>query len=352
MGGLLAALWFVPAVLAKESALLYAAAAVAWLATTRRGGLWTAGFVGGLLPIAALTTAMQAKAFAGRTEGVVDNVLVALHGTDRLVAGLAIAARGAWMSLVPTGLAPSHGYAVYSTAVAGLWPQALVGGVLLLASAGLGVFALVRQRPLFAVGLVLWAGSLLAGSHLLFVGPTELAERLLYPATIATCAGLAAVLWIGPGQVAVRQLLGVVVALGLTAATVDAQRAWARPLDLWQRAVAVEPAAWRSRHNLGDALAKSGQVSDGMWHLLVGVWLRRHLPQPVDLRLIDALELLPLQDRLVRAASVLEPQDPCGLIADVAAKAYPNSEANQAAARKILGQATGCPEPVAAPASR
>jgi hypothetical protein len=338
---LLASLWFLPAVLAKESALLYAAVGMVWLAATRSAGL--AVLAAGVAPTAIWTVAMQAKAFAGRTEGAVDNVLVALGGLERAVTGLAIVSRAALMSLLPVGLAPSHGYAVYTSDVGDLWPAAGVGAVLLAATVVAGMWAIWRQRPLFAAGLAMWGGTLLAGSHLLFVGPTELAERLLYPATIVTCMGMAALLWLRPWPLAQRQLVAAVTVLGLLAATWEAQRPWAQPLTLWQRAVEVEPKSWRHQHNLGDALAKSGQTTAGLWHVLVGVWLRRNLPKPVDFRLVEALELLPLAERMARAPQVLDPVDPCGLIGQFAAKAYPTSPANQAAAARILTQQTPCP---------
>ncbi len=348
---LLAALWLGPAILAKESAVLFGLAGLAWLVAQRRGGFeqrrgrhalaWTAGW----MPIALISLRMQALAFGGKREAAVDNVLAAMPAADRWLAGLSLVARQALMTVVPAGLAPSHGYAAYTADVADLLPAALLGGLLIAVGLGAGIWALVKQKAWLALGLVIYAGPLIAGSHLLFVGPTELAERLLYPATAVPAAALALAMQRGV-QTRARQRLALgLLLLAMAAANWQAQRPWHQPLALWQRGAETEPKSWRIQHNLGTELARAGQVEEGLWHLLVGVWLRRQLPKPVDFRLVEALELLPTGERLRRAPAVLGGPDACGLIDALAETAYPTSPADQQQTRAILRQHTPCPGP-------
>lgn len=342
--GLLAALWLVPAILAKESAVLFGLAGLAWLAAHRRGALalaWTAGW----MPIALISLRMQALAFGGKREAAIDNVLAALPAADRWLAGLSLVARQALLTVVPAGLAPSHGYAAYTTDVADLLPAALVGGLLIAVGLGAGIWALVKHKAWLSLALVIYAGPLIAGSHLLFVGPTELAERLLYPATAVPVAALALAIQRGVQTQARQRLALGLLLLAMAAASWQAQRPWHQPLALWQRGAEVEPKSWRIQHNLGTELARAGQVEEGLWHLLVGVWLRRQLPKPVDFRLVEALELLPTGERLRRAPAVLGGPDACGLIDALATTAYPTSPADQQQTRAILHQHTPCPGP-------
>ncbi|MCB9740124.1 MAG: hypothetical protein H6747_12735 [Deltaproteobacteria bacterium] len=276
--------------------------------------------------VSAAVLAMVTRAHGGAREGVLDNVLGVLAPSARVVTAFAIIARQALQLVLPIGVAPDHSYGVFSTDVGPIVAEAAVGAVLVLLAAGVGLLALRRGDRARALWIALAAGPIVAGSNLLFIGPTEYAERALYPATLAACAAIA------PLLVERRIVAGVLLAAALlfsARTTVP----WRSQRALFEAAVQTEPRSWRIHHNLGDALAREGEVERGLWHVMLATHLKRSAPAPVDWRVVDALTLAEGSERLLLAPGALAPNDACGLIEAFAVAAYGGSPDPGAIAR-------------------
>ena len=277
--------------------------------------------------------------------------MVALSPASRVWTALSLVWRGARVLVWPDDVAPNHSYAVYDADAMALWPWALGGTLVLGAFAGLGWRALQRREVGQAVLIALCAGPILAGSNLLFVAPTEFAERLLYASALAPAAWAAT--WLdrqarSPAAGDPRRK-GPIVAFAallcaLAALTFWHQRPWRSQGALFAHAVDVEPRSWRNQHNLGDVLAKSGEVEPGLWHVMLGAHLRRSLPTPLDWRVVDALALLPVRERLLMAPAALAADDACGLIEALVVAAWPGdaSAGDAAMARAVFAQRYDC----------
>lgn len=384
--------------LCKETALL-GLPLLGLLAFCRRDrpGAWMA-LAASALPVAALTLLMVGRAHGGGGEQASDNVLAALEPAPRLVLALAIAWRGASDTILPLQVAPNFSHGVYHADVAAFAGQALAGAVVALAAATWALRALWRRDFALLCWILLWAAPIVAVSNLLYVAPTEYAQRLLYGAVLPVCVGLvfggwrvAVRGWPGgaglagaevPGMAVVGDggpapdglvggwvgasggasvgasggasggasvgasedavvtaarrglsrgaLVGLLVGLGVFAAfaalRVRDQRAWHGQIALFSRAVEVVPESWRVQHNLGDALAKSGNMPEGVWHLLLGVHLQRQRPVAVDWGVVRALELEPVQERLLLGPAALAGGQACELIEALLRKAWPGPE--------------------------
>lgn len=346
--------------LVKESALLGLPLLAIALWTRRASMRSWLGFVATAGGVATAVLTMVARAHGGAAEGASDNVLVALPTGGRLLTALALVWRGARVLVWPDDVAPNHSYAVYDAAAGALWPWALAGTLVLGGALVTGLRALARHDTATAVLLGLCAGPIVAGSNLLFLAPTEFAERLLYVSALAPAAwaasGLDALLRRNraAGRRTGAAWLGAAIVLAtLATVTVWHQRPWRDQRALFAHGVAIEPRSWRNQHNLGDALAKAGEVESGLWHVLLGAHLRRSLPQPLDWRVVEALELLPVRERLLTGPAALAGPDACGLIEALIAAAWPGeaSARDAAQARTVFAQRYDCPGPGSAQAS-
>ncbi len=299
----------------KESAVLYGLAGVAWVLASAAPRRQKATVVGGVAAVIVAVAAMQWLAHGGHAEDATDNVVVALDPGQRVVTGLAILWRSLRVTLAPVDVAANHGYGSYSADVSGLLGAATLGLLALIVGLWAGARALLDGRKQLALWCALWFGPAVVQSHLLVVGPTEFAERLLYGSCAVACvAVVSAVHRAFADRAGVRRGVVVAVLVAASAWTWQAQRPWRSPRALWQHAVSVEPLAWRVHHNLGDALAKAGQSQEGLWHLMMGVWIKRRLPAPIDGRVVAALQARPPRERLLLTPGVLAKDDPCGLI--------------------------------------
>ncbi len=335
----------------KESALLGLPLLAIALAARRVAlGAWLR-FAAAAVLVAAPVLVMVARAHGGAAEGASDNVLVALAPGDRVVTALALVWRGLRVLVWPDDVAPNHSYGVYDADAGALWPWALAGALALAGLVWAGLRALRRGDVANAVLIGMCAGPVIAGSNLLFLAPTEFAERLLYLGALAPCAwagrwldGAAAARPGDGGRISAPIAALVAVLATFAALTVWHQRPWSSQQALFAHAVQVEPRSWRNQHNLGDALAKGGQVEPGLWHVMVGAHLRRSLPRPLDWRVIEALELLPVRERLLTAPAALAGADACGLIDALVEAAWPaaTSARDAAMARAVFAQRYEC----------
>jgi hypothetical protein len=233
----------------------------------------------------------------------------------RVLHGLYIVGRGVAMCFVPVGLAPLHHYAAVDLAPSTLLPWASAGAAFLLLGAfGLGLAARRRDRAA-ALAVALLFGPVLLQSSLLVPVVTELAERLLYPASMASCAIVAVIVVrrLSPGRAAV--VLAIAGAL-LLAQSWRVGRAWRSDIALWTYAVQVEPRAHATQSGYGTALLHQRRVVEAAWHRMLERHIERSFPRPIDWAPIEAAERLPPPERIFVGPRVLAPTAPCELIAD------------------------------------
>ncbi len=202
------------------------------------------------------------------------------EGWQRPALGAHLVGRAAALLSVPAGLSPVHGYAAIDLSGRTLGPYALLG---LVALAGLvaGVVVAARRRERTTLlALVLLAGPLVQVSGFPVRMPTDLPERLLYPATMAVGALAAGVLWRWASDRVRRPAATALVAI-LFGAGVLAQRPWHAEAALWEHAVRVEPKAIRGQMNLSFALDARGRLAEAAWHRLLAAWINDRYPRPV-----------------------------------------------------------------------
>ena len=299
---------------AKESAVVFGvlvALVIALSDERRRTRLWR------LLPTAVVALATIAVQLslprsADVRSGVVNLALVAGPG-GRALHGLYVIGRGLAMCFLPTGLAPQHAYAAIDLAPATLLPYAIPGALLLVVGIGAFVLALARRHPraLIAVGLLV--GPVVLQSSLLFVVVNELAERLLYPASVASCALLAVAL--ARLHLRAAPVLAAVVAVAFASGSVWVERAWRSDAALWTYAIGVEPRALASQNGYGTALLRDGHITQAMWHRMIEQYIDERYPAPIDWTPIDRAETEPDDLRVLDGPGLLAPDRPCAFAA-------------------------------------
>ena len=305
-----AAILFV-ACAAKESAVVFGAALIAAELARQRD----LDALKRCLPIAALIASVVALqlSFARAPGGAIpESLALSLHGLLRIVYGFYIIGRGSWLLVLPTGLAPHHGFAAIEPTLASLGPFASLGVLAVAAAVMLGLRALRQPDPVMLGALVLWLAPLAIQSGF-FVNPvTDIAERLLYTPSIAGCGALGVLLTRALPHPRLQTIALSAVLLVLGALTVEAQRAWVNDDALWSRAVVVEPRSWQSQKNYAAQLSMQGRPTEAAWPFLVSFSLVRRYPRPVDWSVVERLEQLPLDQRIVEGPFALEPNNGCG----------------------------------------
>jgi hypothetical protein len=308
-GAGLAALLLV-ACLAKESAFVFAGAAIALLAL-REGPVRDRIRV--LVPIAAVTLAVIALQVS--LERVNDprysqTLAYDARGLPQLLLGLAFYAHGMAISFVPHRLGPKHSYAAWDLSTETLLPHALPGALLL----SLSLLALLwawrtRNGPLTAL-LVLLIGPVLTNTGLIVKVPNELPERTYYPAVMAASVLIAALVRrFARGRA--EQLVLAAIVLGMLAQRYRAQRPWHDELALWRHGLAVEPKSAELNMFMAHAEAEAGRADPALWHALLTAYIASQRPRRVEWAPIEALERLPVRERWTRAPALLSPADPC-----------------------------------------
>ena len=110
----------------------------------------------------------------------------------------------------------------------------------------------------------------------------------------------------------VRAVVALVVIALLMHQSWTSQRPWRADRTLWERAVRVEPKAYRSQYNLSEVQIVDGQIDEGAWHRLLAEYILDSFPHGPDWDRVEALERLPVRVRILEAAAVLAERDPCG----------------------------------------
>lgn len=238
------------------------------------------------------------------------NIAFVAHGGQKILHALYIIGRALSMCFVPVGMSPFHDYAAVDLSMTTLLPYAIPGILFL----GMGIAAVVislKKRSIAGIiGTGLLFGPVIINSSLIVTVQTELADRLLYPATVAAAAMAAFVVYraIGPrfGTGAVAVLILLFSTLGWSA-----QRPWRNQRDLYAHAVEAEPLSATLRMNHGMNLLSIGDVPDAAWHFMVRTYILSHFPDRVDPTPIFQLEQLPVEQRILEAPEVFAPKGCC-----------------------------------------
>lgn len=313
--GLACAAVFAIAMMVKEASVVLAPLIVILIAmqSGSRKARWVAS-----LPSIAVALAMigfQVLLPRRETMAMWGNTLAhQAEGLDRLWLGLYSVGRCLVMSFWPHPLAPSHGYAAIELHASVLWPFAVVGAVLLVVGAVAGVSSIRHRRTDWVVALSFLYAPALLQSHWFARLVTDLAERLLYPATLGASmiVAMTAFRWLQRTELRWAAIGGLIVSALLF--SVDARRAWTDDLTLWSHGARVEPRAMRHQYNLSNELIRHGQLDDAAFHRLLAVYLVNRFPEPVEWEKAEALEALPVSERFIELPAALYPESPCPVI--------------------------------------
>ncbi len=300
--------------LVKESAIIFAplVALLAIFRSNTNEDRWAS-----LVPIGVVTAAVIAfQASLPRAPGIqmiTSNLAHAAEGGTRVWLGLYNIGRSLAKAVWPWPMVPNHGYAAVELQSDVLAPYAVAGAGLLLFGIVAGVWA-VRKRSLLGVTALsfLYAPALLQ-SHWFVALITDLAERLLYPATL----GIAIIVASGLMSIKVPIVRAAsVAALGLVlfVSSLSARRAWADEDSLWTYAVEKEPRAALHHHNVSNTFFRAGDVERGAYHRLVYVYLLDRFPERVHWSDLEALQSEPPLERFVELPAVVSESDPCPLV--------------------------------------
>jgi protein O-mannosyl-transferase len=132
-----------------------------------------------------------------------------------------------------------------------------------------------RSHFSLAFSLLGFFGTYVVVSNTLFLSTIIMAERLIYlpSAFFLLSLVMVAVQVAVSGRKPTRRLLAVgtaVVAILFCAGTLVRNQEWLTPLSLYRSAVAKAPESAKSRHLLGNELAKQGFLEESAVHLLAG----------------------------------------------------------------------------------
>ncbi len=303
------------ACLAKESAVVFSAAIVVVSLMHPRMELrrrLAVSFCAALVTILTVLVQMSLKR-AG--PDVIDNIGFAAHGVIKLFHALYVIGRAVGMCFVPNGMSPFHDYAAVDLSLGTLLPYAIPG--LLFLCLGIGAFfiSLKRRSIPGVIGTGLLLGPVIINSSLIVSVGTELAERLLYPATIAA-SGIAAFLIFKAAGLRLGRVAIVVLVLLFSVQSWSAQRPWRNQLDLYAHGAANEPLSARLHAYYAVNLLFHKQVLEAAWHLMARTYIIVHFPNRVDPLPIEQLEQLQVEQRLLEGPAVFRPEDPCGFLGD------------------------------------
>ena len=309
--GILTAILVLIASTVKESGVIFGAAIVAVPVVNRdKKRLLSTG-----LPVIIASAAFVAFQLSlGRvviSNGFTNNLALTTHGWHRFLLAMYTVGKAAALSFVPVGLAPNHGYGAIDPAPATLLPVAIPGMLLIAAGIVLTVIAIKTRNGLMATLLILFFGPILLVSNLFINVLTDLTEHLLYipsiTASIILAMAIIRVSWNG----AVRYAATGLIAAALMVQQINVQSSWASDASLWQRAVKVEPKAYRSQINYSEILLGKGKIDQGAWHRMLAEYILFSFPGRVEWSHVQHLAHAKPQVRVLLGPAVLEPRQQC-----------------------------------------
>lgn len=299
--------------LAKESAIVFTGIVAVVSLMHDRGPLrYRLSISFGAALVAVCLIAIQLS-FKRAVENPFDNLAFAAHGGERILHALYVIGRGISMCFMPLGMSPFHDYAAIDLSYSTLLPYAIPGALFtLIGICSLGILLRKRSITGFIVCALLF-GPILINSSLLVPVGTELAERLLYPASVASSA-LSAFFVCRLIRSDLNRLIIVLLVLIFSLQSWAAQRPWRNEFDLSRHGLEVEPLSGRLHVFYGNSLLAKGTTPDAAWHFMVASYIFSHFPNRVDPIPIMELEQLPMKERIIQGPMCLRPRDPCGFL--------------------------------------
>ena len=309
-----AALFFIAAILTKESGFLFPFTAAVLFAVSRSKGVWSRSGLVLCSGLAGFAIALQLSLNRALGELGSNNLVYGADFGERLLLGFSILGKGSLMLIAPHRLAPSHGYAEVDLEWVTLLPHAVLGIAAAVTFVWKFVEAVSKKEKVIAAALVLWMAPIALQSGLLVTVQTDFAERLLYTASIPAVIWLAISLGNIPGSIKTT-LLCFILLLSLSF-QYPILRAWTSDETLWERALEVRPMAIRTQENISSIRFQQERIDDGVWHLVVGTHLRMVFPNPSPADRIAAVqERFEKKERVLRGLGILTfPDPPCALI--------------------------------------
>jgi tetratricopeptide (TPR) repeat protein len=269
-----AAVFYLLAMLSKESGVTLLGVVVAWEVVVRPGAhaSWRRRLLdrsGVLLALAAAVAAylvLRSVAldapFGSPEVSSIDNPLVDASLTERWATAAMIAVRYLGLLVFPLKLSADYSFA--QILPISPWSPPAVGSMALLgAMAALWVGSLRRARVVAFLGLFGVITFALSANIIVVIG-TIMAERLLYLPSVAACALLGVGFASAAGRLgrpAMWCVLAAVLALG-SARTVHRNRDWRDGLALFTAAAETSPASVKVHGNLGAELARRGRYAE------------------------------------------------------------------------------------------
>jgi hypothetical protein len=309
----LVGLLLVAACLAKESAVVFSAAIAVVALVSERVPLRKRLSISCCAALVTILTILIQLSFKRAGESPLANLAFAAHGGEKILHALYIIGRAISMCFVPIGMSPFHEYAAIDLSFATLLPYAVPGALFLCIGAG-ALWISLKKRSIagiLAIGLLF--GPVIINSSLIVPVGTELAERLLYPASVAASAIAAFVVYRAAGS-RFRRVMIVLLILIFSAQSWSAQRPWRNQPDLYAYGVEAEPLSARLHLNHGMNFLSRGDVPAAAWQFMVRTYIMADFPNRVDPMPIIQLEQLPVEQRIAGGPATFDPKDPCRFV--------------------------------------
>lgn len=245
------------------------------------------------------------------------NIAYAFHGFDRVLYGFYSLGKSVSMLFVPAGLSPYHGYAAVAPQAAGLLPMAAFGLLCLLAGVAGLALAIRKRNVAWILILSLLYGPCLFQSHLFFRTVAAFPERLLYPASIAASILIAWALRRVIANSKAFQAAILVILISFSAQSWIAERPWRDDLALQTFAVSQQPLDWRAHYIYGNISIDYGRRMEGAWHIALANFLVKQFPREANTQPLEKFGDMSLEDRVLRAPSILQPDSPCTMALEI-----------------------------------
>ncbi|MGA2227169.1 MAG: hypothetical protein ABSH41_22250 [Syntrophobacteraceae bacterium] len=298
------------ACLAKESAVVFSAVIAVVALMPERVQLGKRLSLSFCAVLVTILTVLVQLSFKRAGESPLGNLAFAARGGEKILHAFYIIGRAISMCFVPIGMSPFHDYAAIDLSLTTLLPYAVPGFLFLCIGAGALWISLKKRSTAGIIGTGLLFGPIIINSSLIVPVGTELAERLLYPASAAASAITAFVVYRAAGFRFHRVVIVLLILL-FSVQSWSAQRPWRNQLDLYAYGAEAEPLSARLQQNLGMNCLYSGDVPAAAWHFMVRTYIIADFPNRVDPEPIIQLEQLPVEQRIAEGPAMFAPEDPC-----------------------------------------
>jgi hypothetical protein len=300
----------VTATLAKESAVVFSAVISIVALMPSQAQLRKRLAISFCTALVTILTIWIQLSFKRAIESPIDNLAFAAHGGEKILHACYVIGRAISMCFVPIGMSPFHDYAAIDLSYATLLPYAVPGTLFLCIGAGALWISLKKRSPAGIIGVGLLFGPIAINSSLIVQVGTELAERLLYPASAVASVILAFAVFKTTGFSLGRVAIALLILL-FSAQSWSAQRPWRNQTDLYAYAIGAEPLSARLHQYHGMNFLHNRDPLSAAWHFMARTYILSNFPNRVDPMPITQLERLPVEQRIIEGPQVFAPEDPC-----------------------------------------